>query len=137
MSFINERLTSQLRTAFLSRKIKKPASNSLANPLYRTIDKEKNMCLWHLGCLGKDDFDHHMFLFDHNGDEHFIIMKYSDPDPNTDRIQWSISKFENSFNGQEDFSEDFRQALFTYAVNGSDKQQGNVIVEIDFKNLST
>lgn len=133
MVFVNEKLTSQLKIEFMKRKIKKPVSDNLTSPLYRTVDKEKNMCLYHLGCLGRDDFDHHMFLFDCDGDEHFIIMKYSDPDPSTDRIQWSLSKFENNFNGQEDFSDDFKQALFTYAVNGSDKQQGKVIVEVDFK----
>lgn len=132
MAFINEKLTPQLRAEFLSRKIKKPVSDNFASPLYRTIDKENNMCLWHIGCLGRDDYDHHMFLFDCDGDGHFIIMKYSDPDQNTDIIRWSISKFENSFDGKEDFSEDFKQALFTYAVNGNDKQQGKVIVEVDF-----
>lgn len=132
MAFVNEKLSSQLRTEFLCRKIKKPASNNFASPIYRTIDKKRNMCLWHLGVLGRDDFNHHMFLFEHNGNEYTIIMKYSDSDPNTNRIQWSISKFEKVFNGNEDFSNDFRDALMTYAVNGSDKQQGNIIVEVNF-----
>lgn len=133
MAFVNERLTTQQREDFLKRKIRKPTSDNFACPVFRTIDTEKNMCLWHLGNLGRDDFNDHKFLFEWNGNEYFIIMKYFDPDPNSNSINWSISKFEEKFNGKEEFADDFKNALIAYAIDGSNLRHDNTIVDVDFR----
>lgn len=62
MAFVNERLTQQQREDFLKRKIRRPTSDNFACPIFRTIDTGRNMCLWHLGNLGRDDFNDHKFL---------------------------------------------------------------------------
>lgn len=133
MAFVNERTTTQQREDFLKRKITRPTSDNLACPIFRTIDTEKNMCLWHLGNLGRDDFNDHKFLFEWNGNEYFIVMNYFDPDPNSNVIIWSISKFEEKFNGEENFANDFKNALITYAVDGSIFQRDEIIVNVDFR----
>lgn len=133
MAFVNERLTTQQREDFLKRKIRKPTSDNFACPVFRTIDTEKNMCLWHLGNLGRDDFNDHKFLFEWNGNEYFIIMKYFDPDPNSNLINWSISKFEEKFNGKEEFADDLKNALIAYAIDGSNPRHDNTIVDVDFR----
>lgn len=133
MAFVNERLTSQQREDFCNRKIRKPTSNNFACPIFRTVDAEKKMCLWHLGNLGRDDYNEHQFLFEWNGNEYFIIMKYSDFDPNSNLINWSISRFEKAFSGNEDYANDFKNALIAYAIDGSDHQRNETIVNVDFR----
>ena len=133
MAFVNERLTTQQREDFLKRKIRKPTSDNFACPVFRTIDTQKNMCLWHLGNLGRDDFNDHKFLFEWNGNEYFITMKYFDPDPNSNLINWSISKFEEKFNGKEEFADDLKNALIAYAIDGSNLRHDNIIVDVDFR----
>lgn len=133
MAFVNERLTTQQREDFLKRKIRKPTSDNFACPVFRTIDTEKNMCLWHLGNLGRDDINDHKFLFEWNGNEYFITMKYFDPDPNSNLINWLISKFEEKFNGKEEFADDLKNALIAYAIDGSNLRHDNTIVDVDFR----
>ena len=91
------------------------------------------MCLWHLGNLGRDDFNDHAFLFEWKGNEYVVIMEYSDPDPNSNLIKWSISKYETAFNGKEEFAGDFEDALRTFAIDGSDLQRNETIVDVDFR----
>lgn len=133
MAFVNEKLTAEQRTEFEHRKIKKPTSDYFVRPIYRTVDAENNMCLWHMGNLGRDDFNDHEFLFEWNGNEYFVIMEYSDPNPDSNAIRWSISKYEKHFNGTEPFAADFKSALITYAVNGNSNQRGGIVVEVNFK----
>ncbi len=134
MAFVNERLTSQQRIDFMNREIKSPTSDNFACPIFRTFDSEKNMSLWHLGNLGRDDFNDHAFLFEWNGNEYFIIMEYFDPDPNSNLIKWLISEYENNFTGNEDFASDFKDALIAYVIDGSPRQRPNeTIVDVDFK----
>ena len=135
MAFVNERLTQQQREVFLKRKIRRPSSDNYACPIFRTIDTERNMCLWHLGNFGRDDFNDHKFLFEWNGNEYFIIMKYFDPDPNSNVINWSISKFEKTFNGKEDYANDFKNALIAYAIDGSNLQHDEMIVDVELRRL--
>ena len=134
MAFVNERLTPEQREEFRKRGIKKPTSNHIANPLFVTIDKETGDSLWCLSNFGRDDFHDYQFLFKWHENEYFIAMKYSNPI--VGKVVWSISRYEKNFKGQEDFANAFKQALFTYAVNGSDKQQGKVIVEVNFGRLT-
>lgn len=135
MAFVNERLTVQQRADFKERQIKKPSSGNIACPIFRTVDTEKEMCLWHLGILGRDDFSEHAFLFEWKGNEYVVIMEYSDPDPNSNLIKWSISKYETEFNGKEDFAGDFEDALRIFAIDGSDLQRNETIVDIDFRRV--
>lgn len=131
MAFVNEKLTAEQRREFMSRGIKKPISNSIANPIYRTIDTDRNMCLWHLGNLGRDDFDHHMFLFDWNGEENTIIMKYIDPDSSCDYIIWKVSEYEKKDIRHKAFINDFIDALEIYEIDGDPEQQGFTIVKVE------
>ena len=135
MAFVNERLTQQQREVFLKRKIRRPSSDNYACPIFRTIDTDRNMCLWHLGNFGRDDFNDHKFLFEWNGNEYFIIMKYFDPDPNSNVINWSISKFEKTFNGKEDYANDFKNALIAYAIDGSNLQHDEMIVDVELRRM--
>lgn len=135
MAFVNERLTQQQREVFLKRKIRRPSSDNYACPIFRTIDTERNMCLWNLGNFGRDDFNDHKFLFEWNGNEYFIIMKYFDPDPNSNVINWSISKFEKTFNGKEDYANDFKNALIAYAIDGSNLQHDEMIVDVELRRM--
>lgn len=89
------------------------------------------MCLWHLGNLERDFFEHHMFLFEWNGEEKYITMEYIVPDRMEGYIKWQISKFEKESVFEKPFAEDFKEALIQYAVNGRPDQQGNIIVDID------
>ena len=133
MAFVNERLTTGQRIDFKNRQIKNPILGNVACPRCRTIDTEKDMCLWHLGNLGRDDFNDHAFLFEWKGNEYVVIMEYSDPNPNSNLIKWSISKYEKGFTGEEDFADDFKDALRTFAIDGSDHQRGEIIVDVDFR----
>lgn len=133
MAFINEKLTDEQKREFINRGIKRPWSERIATPIYRTIDIEKNMCLWKLGNLGRDFFNHYMFLFEWKGEEYFVIMEYVDPDANEDRIVWSLSKYEKKEVLNQAFAEDFEEALIVYAVNGRPDQQGKVKVDVDLK----
>ena len=133
MAFVNERLTVGQRMDFKNRQIKKPSSGNIACPIFRTVDTEKEMCLWDLGNLGRDDFNDHAFLFELKGNEYVVIMEYSDPDKNSNLIKWSISKYETEFNGKEDFADDFKDALRTFAIDGNDHQRGEIIVDVDFR----
>lgn len=131
MSFINEKLTEEQRKEFVSRGIKRPWSERIANPIYRTIDAERNMCLWHLGNLGRDFFEHHMFLFEWNGEEHYVIMEYVDPNPEQDYIIWSISEYEKCNINTQPFAKDLEEALIIYELNGSPEQKGDTKIEVD------
>lgn len=133
MSFINEKLTEEQRKEFVSRGIKRPWSERIAKPIYRTIDVERNMCLWHLGNLGRDFFEHHMFLFEWKGEEHYVIMKYTVPNRMEGYIKWQISRFEKGNLIGQPFAQDFKEALIQYAVNGRSDQQGNIKVDIDLE----
>ncbi|MDD6072299.1 MAG: hypothetical protein PUC12_16025 [Clostridiales bacterium] len=118
MPFVNERLTEEQREEFANRGIKRPWSNRTAKPIYRTIDTDRNMCLWNLGNLGRDFFEHDMFLFEWNGEEYFVIMEYVDPNPKEDYIIWSVSEFEKNEIFDKPFAEDFKEALMMYGVSG-------------------
>lgn len=133
MPFVNEKLTEEQRKEFLNREIKRPWSERIANPIYRTIDAKRNMCLWELGNLGRDYFDHYMFLFDWNGKEHFIIMEYIDPGSSHDYIMWSVSKFEKNVIFNKPFAEDFKEALIQYAVNGRPDQVVDFNIKVNLK----
>lgn len=137
MAFVNEKLTEEQRKEFVSRGIKRPWSERLANPIYRTIDVERNMCLWHLGNLGRDFFRHHMFLFEWNGEEHYIIMEYVDPNPKEDYIIWSISQYEKCKIHDQPFAEDLEEALIEYELDGSPEQQGNIKIDVDLEGKYT
>lgn len=133
MAFINEKLTVEQRKEFMSRGIKKPTSNYAANPIYCTIDVERNMSLWHLGNLGRDDYNHHMFLFDWHGEQHTIIMKYVDPDPTENCILWSLSKYEKNNISGKPFVNDFKEALMKYAIDGNPEQQETIDVMVEIE----
>lgn len=133
MPFVNEKLTEEQRKEFVSRGIKRPWSELIANPIYRTIDVERNMCLWELGNLGRDYFDHYMFLFEWNGEEHFTIMEYIDPGASEDYIMWSLSKFDKNVIFNKPFAEDFKEALIQYAVNGRPDQVVDFNVKVNLK----
>lgn len=133
MAFVNEKLTEEQRKEFVSRGIKRPWSERIANPIYRTIDTEKNMCLWHLGNLGRDYFEHHMFLFEWNREEHFIIMEYIDPGSSEDYIMLSLSKYGKNVISNQPFAEDFKEALIQYAVNGRPDQVVDFKIKVDLK----
>ncbi|MCM1179628.1 MAG: hypothetical protein NC347_05175 [Clostridium sp.] len=133
MPFVNEKLTEKQRKEFVSRGIKRPWSERIANPIYRTIDVERNMCLWNLGNLGRDFFEHYMFLFEWNGEEHYVIMEYVDPNPKEDYIIWKISKFEKESVSSKPFAEDLEEALIKYGLDGSPEQWGDTKIVVDFK----
>jgi hypothetical protein len=130
MAFINEKMTPEQREEFRKKSIKRPASIYIANPIYRTIDKDSEMCLWHLGILSRDDFDTHGFLFECNGETHTVIMDYSNPEKGN--VHWSISAYEKIFTGKESFSESLKEALTVYAVNGDPEQRGINFVIIEY-----
>jgi hypothetical protein len=130
MSFINEKMTPEQREEFRKRGIKKLSSEYIANPIYRTIDKDNKMCLWDIGIYSRDDFHTHGFLFDCNGETHTVIMDYSNPE--NGNVHWSISTYEKIFTGKESFAENLKEALTVYAVNGYPEQRGKTIVEVKF-----
>ena len=131
MAFVNEKLAPEEREAFAARGIKRPTSSNLARPLYKTIDKEKNIYLWHLGNLGRDDFDHHEFLFEWNNEKYLVILQYSNPE--VGHIIWSTSVYEKLLNGKEPFIDDFKNALLVYAVNGRPDQQGTLDIKVEIE----
>ena len=128
MAFVNEKLTDEQREAFRSRGIKRPSSNKVAKPMYRTIDKECNMCLWYLGNMGRDDFNHHSFLFEWNGEEHFIVMQYSNPSKG--KVLWTCSPYQKEVLCCQPYTCDFESALKVYAVNGRPDQHGNILIVV-------
>ena len=91
------------------------------------------MCLWNLGNLGRDFFEHYMFLFEWNGEEKYVIMEYIVPNLMEGYIKWKVSKFEKESVFGKPFAEDFKEALIQYAVNGRPDQRGNIKVNIDFE----
>ncbi|MCM1237600.1 MAG: hypothetical protein NC489_46650, partial [Ruminococcus flavefaciens] len=91
-------------------------------------DLDRNMCLWEVGNLGRDDFDHQRFLFEWNGEEYFITMKYSNP--STGNVVWSVSPYEKEDISDASFIDDFKDALTIYAVNGRPDQQGDIRVKV-------
>lgn len=129
MAFINEKLSIEQRSKFVSRAIKNPVSNKEIIPLYHTIDEERNMCLWQIGNMGRDDFEHQIFLFDWKGKEYFIIMKYSNP--SVGNIAWSVSSYQKEDFSNEKFIKDFTDALEVYAVNGRPDQQGIIGIKVE------
>lgn len=133
MPFVNEKLTEEQRKEFVSRGIKRPWSERIANPIYRTVDVDRNMCLWELGNLGRDFFEHHMFLFEWKGEEHFAIMEYIDPGASEDYIMWSLSKFEKNVISNKPFAEDFKEALIQYGVSGRPDQVVDFNVKVNLK----
>lgn len=133
MAFINEKLTVEQRKEFMKRGIKKPTSDNAAIPIYRTVDKERNMCLWEIGNLGRDDFEHQMFLFDWNEKEYYIIMKYSNP--SVGNVVWSHSPYQKENLQDQDCINDFVKALMIYAVNGRPNQQGIVEVKVKMRGI--
>lgn len=130
MAFVNEKLTLEQREEFASRGIKRSASHNIAKPLLRTIDKEINMCLWHIGNLGRDDYDHHVFFFEFNGETVCLIMKYSNPQKGS--ILWTISEYEKTFTGKEMFAEFIKDSLIVYGVDGDPAQHGIANVGVVF-----
>jgi len=130
MAFINEKLTLEQREEFASRGIRKPTSRNIAKPLFRTIDKELNMCLWHIGGLGRDDPDHHCFLFEFNGENMYLIMKCSNTEKGS--IIWTISEYEKKFTGKEILAEFIKSALIVYGVDGDPTQHGLANVDVVF-----
>jgi hypothetical protein len=133
MAFVNEELTSEQKKAFAMRGISARGSN-IAHPVHQTIDHERGMCLTHLCVWGHTDSDSwntHYFLFEWNGEEHIIIMKYTNPAK--DDVAWYISEYENVFTGKEYFAQDFSDALVTYAVSGRPNQQGLTSVTVEMK----
>lgn len=130
MSFINEKLTPEQREEFADRGIKRPTSHNIAKPLFRTIDEEINMCLWHIGSLGRDDPDHHCFFFEFNGKNIYLIMKYSNPQKGS--IIWTISEYEKNFTGKEIFAKSIKDALTVYGVDGDPAQHGITNVDVLF-----
>ncbi len=129
MAFINEKLTNEQRGEFMSRNIKNPISNKVVIPFYQTIDEERDMCLWQIGNMGRDDFEHQIFLFDWQGKEHFIIMKYSNP--SVGNISWTVSNYQKEEFCDEIFIKDFVEALEVYAVNGRPNQKGITGIQIE------
>lgn len=130
MAFINEKLTPEQREEFAGRGIKRPASHNISKPLFRTIDKETDMCLWHIGNLGRDDPDHHCFLFEFNEGNVYLVMKYSNPQKGS--IIWTISEYEKNFTGMEMFAKSIKDALIVYGVDGDPAQHGITNVDVVF-----
>lgn len=130
MAFINEKLTLEQREEFASRGIRRATSHNIAKPLFRTINKEINMCLWHIGSLGRDAPDHHCFLFEFNGENIYLIMKYSNPEKGC--IVWTISEYEKNFTGKEMIAKSIKDALIVYGVDGDPAQHGIANVDVVF-----
>lgn len=131
MAFVNEKLSNAQRLEFISRGIKRPGSNKVAKPMYRTIDKERNMCLWHLGNMGRDDFNQHKFMFEWNGEEYFIIVQYSNP--SVGNVLWNSSPYQMQVLCSQPCLCDFESALKVYAVNGRPDQKTDIDVKVELK----
>jgi hypothetical protein len=132
LAFVNEKMTPEQREEFRKRGVKKLSSDIMANPINWTIDNDNKMFMWDLGVYSRDDFQTHVFLFESKGETHTVMMDYSYPDPTSEKIIWSISKYEKDFCGNESFSSPFKDALVAYAINGSPNQRGKTIVEVNF-----
>ena len=130
MAFVNEKLTPEQRQEFVKRKISLPES-IVSIPTHRTFDKERNMCLYQLCVFGRDNWDDIYFLFDWSGEEHIVLMKYTNPSKGN--IIWYISSIESSFSGKEVFAQDLQDALIVYAVNGFPDQAGLESVQVKMK----
>ena len=120
MAFVNEEMTNQQKSDFAKRNIITPGDYP-ARAKYHTVDKERNMCLTHLGIVNRDCCYDHWFLFDWNGNEYIICLNYSNPltDSRAKCATWRISQFDKNFAGDEEFICDLEEAITVYAINGN------------------
>ena len=121
MGFVNEKLTKEQREGFVAKGIINPASDigRVLNPLYWTIDRDKDMCLIDAG-VHRDFYDEHYFLFFWNNEPHIIslIQEYGDE---TNSVLWCKKAHvsEYVFSDNESFVDDLRDALRVFKFDGT------------------
>ncbi len=123
MAFVNESLTPEQRADFRAKGIKNPVPNSWSQsgnnlePLFRTIDKERDLCLVHAGVY-RDAPQEHYFVFLCNGECHTLSFIMDFTSENT--VVWKNERdmSEYVFIGHESYANDLKEALTVYKYNG-------------------
>lgn len=135
MAFANERLTSLQRENFVKRGIKNPlSSNQILDPIFWTIDHERNACLINIGAyhdLPEEEL--FIFIFD-SGIYMFTLQRCNISDTTK---SWKFKKYKSlndpNESNEEQLMTTFKEALLEYKYNGLPgeyKQQFKM--EIDF-----